>query len=197
MSLIEMSLSGSALILLALALRFGLKGRLPGWLMPAVWWAAAARLLLPFQIPTPWSIYNLLERETESATALPLPDTAAAAAGQSSTVTVRQSAAVQAAATHSVPWHILWAIGFAACAAGLLWFWLDSRRKFRESLPVQTEEVCGWLSRHPLRRKVQVRQSDRIDSPLTYGLLRPAAAGDPPPRPAGLEPEGVGVRPHP
>lgn len=172
MSLIEMSLSGSAMILLALTLRLGLKGRLPGWLMPAVWWATAARLLLPFEIPTPWSIYNLLERETVSETALPLPD-AGAAAGQSTSVAVHQGAAVQGMTTHSVPWHILWAIGFAACAAALLWFWLDGRRKFRESLPVQTAEVKNWLSRHPLHRKLQVRQSDRIDSPLTYGLFRP------------------------
>lgn len=172
MSLIEMSLSGSAMILLALTLRLGLKGRLPGWLMPAVWWATAARLLLPFEIPTPWSIYNLLERETVSETALPLPD-AGAAAGQSTSVAVHQGAAVQGVITHSVPWHILWAIGFTACAAALLWFWLDGRRKFRESLPVQTAEVKNWLSRHPLRRRLQVRQSDRVDSPLTYGLFRP------------------------
>lgn len=172
MSLIEMSLSGSAMLLLAIALRFGLKGRLPGWLMPAVWWATAARLLLPFEIPTPWSIYNLLERETVSETALPLPD-AGAAVGQNASVAVHQGAAVQGVTTHSVPWHILWAVGFAACGAALLWFWLDSRRKFRESLPVQTDEVKDWLNRHPLHRKLQVRQSDRIDSPLTYGLLRP------------------------
>ena len=30
-----------------------------------------------------------------------------------------------------------------------------------------------WLKRHPLRRTVRVRQSDRISAPLTYGVLKP------------------------
>lgn len=30
-----------------------------------------------------------------------------------------------------------------------------------------------WLRQHPLRRKIAIRQSDRISSPLSFGVLRP------------------------
>ena len=53
-------LGGSAMILLVLALRLLLKKHLPRRLFPALWCAAAVRLLLPIEIPTRWSVWNLL-----------------------------------------------------------------------------------------------------------------------------------------
>ena len=47
------------------------------------------------------------------------------------------------------------------------------RREFRTSLPVADRAVQEWLAGHPLRRPVEVRTSDRISAPLTYGILRP------------------------
>ena len=74
-------LGGSALILLVLALRLGLQRHLPRRLFPALWCAAAVRLLLPVSIPTRLSIWNLFERTSASAAAgtvsrtlLPFPD---------------------------------------------------------------------------------------------------------------------------
>lgn len=74
-------LGGSALILLVLALRLGLQRHLPRKLFPALWCAAAVRLLLPVSIPTCLSIWNLFERTSASAAAgtisrtlLPFPD---------------------------------------------------------------------------------------------------------------------------
>lgn len=172
MSLLEMSLSGSALILLALVLRLGCRRRLPSLAMPAIWWTIAARLLLPMEIPAPWSAFNLLQGEATAETATRLPNPAVVS-GQKATVVLEQSAAVRTSTGHAIPWTLLWTVGFAACAAVLLWLWLDGHRKFRDSLPVTSEEVQDWLARHPLHREVRVRQSDRIGGPLTYGLLRP------------------------
>ncbi|MFQ8766567.1 MAG: hypothetical protein ACLR8U_08620 [Oscillospiraceae bacterium] len=74
-------LGGSALILLVLALRLGLQRHLPRRLFPALWCAAAVRLLPPVSIPTRLSIWNLFERTSASAAAgtvsrtlLPFPD---------------------------------------------------------------------------------------------------------------------------
>ena len=41
------------------------------------------------------------------------------------------------------------------------------------SLPVEREFARQWLAAHPLRRKIAIRQSDRISSPLSFGVLRP------------------------
>ena len=62
-------LGGSALILLVLALRLGLQRHLPRRLFPALWCAAAVRLLLPVSIPTRLSIWNLFERTSASSAA--------------------------------------------------------------------------------------------------------------------------------
>ena len=53
-------LGGSALVLLILALRLTLKNHLPRRLLPALWCVAALRLLLPVEIPTRLSVWNLL-----------------------------------------------------------------------------------------------------------------------------------------
>ena len=52
--------SGSAMILLVLALRLLLKKHLPRGIFPVLWCAAAVRLLLPITIPTHLSVWNLL-----------------------------------------------------------------------------------------------------------------------------------------
>ncbi len=41
------------------------------------------------------------------------------------------------------------------------------------SLPVCQPFLTGWYTAHPLRRRLSVRQSDMISSPLSYGILRP------------------------
>ena len=57
-------LGGSALILLILALRLTLKNHLPHRLFPALWCIAAIRFLLPVEIPTRLSVWNLLHTPT-------------------------------------------------------------------------------------------------------------------------------------
>ena len=56
--------SGSAMILLALALRLFLKKHLPHRGFPALWCLCALRLLLPITIPTRLSVWNLLHTPT-------------------------------------------------------------------------------------------------------------------------------------
>ncbi|MCM1026609.1 MAG: M56 family metallopeptidase [Roseburia sp.] len=67
----------------------------------------------------------------------------------------------------------VWLIGVLACAAFFSAAYLKCRREFRESLPVDSGFAPDWLKAHPLRRRLQIRQSDRISAPLTYGVFRP------------------------
>lgn len=170
MSLLQMSFSGGVLILAILLLRAACINRLPKKTFVILWGIALARLLLPFSIPSSWSVYALLSRgaaagDTIAAApamyVLPLEGTAPAAAeamGQSSAVSL---------------WAVFWALGAAACGLYFLAAYWRCRREFRTSLPVQCEEAAQWLARHPLIRPVSLRQSDRITAPLTYGILRP------------------------
>lgn len=71
------------------------------------------------------------------------------------------------------PWQLVWIIGTTTCAAGFLIPYIRCRREFRSSLPVENERAAAWLAAHQLRRPIEIRQTDTISTPLTYGVLRP------------------------
>ena len=173
MKLLQMSLAGGVMILVITVIRALAIERLPKKTFLALWAAALARLLAPVSLPSALSIYSLLARRAPAAaewTAVPaLPDlpvaeTAAAAAAQ-------QTASAPAA--QPPVWMIVWAVGAAVCAVVFAVAYGRCCREFRASFPVENDVIRRWLQSHPLRRTVAIRQSGRISSPLTFGVLRP------------------------
>ena len=185
MSLIQMSTSGAVMILAVLLIRFAAVNRLPKKLFILLWEAALLRLLLPFSIPSVFSIYTAVRRvmtrsvigwngAVQSAqgtwipqgagTALPVPENMAS--------TLLEIELTESAGTLSI-WTILWLTGVCICAVFFVIAYLRCRREFEMSLPVHHDFSARWLREHSLRRRVQLRQSDRIKTPLTYGVLKP------------------------
>ena len=70
-------------------------------------------------------------------------------------------------------WTIVWAVGAAVCAVVFAAAYGRCCREFRASFPVESDVIRRWLQSHPLRRTIAIRQSGRISSPLTFGVLRP------------------------
>lgn len=161
MSVPQMSFYGSVMILAVLLLRKAAAERLPKAALVLLWAAAAGRLLLPWRLASPFSVY----RAAQPLLALPRQ------------IGLLAEAQPQAAAA-SVPagpdaltaiWLVgasLLAVCFLASHAGSLW-------RYQASLPFAHPMVEPWLRRQNLRRRVRVRSSDQIASPLTYGLLHP------------------------
>lgn len=172
MKLLQMSLAGGVMILVITVIRALAIERLPKKTFLALWAAALARLLAPVSLPSALSIYSLLARRAPAAaewTAVPalpaLPaETGAAAAAQ-------QTASAPAA--QPPVWTIVWAVGAAVCAVVFAVAYGRCCREFRASFPVENDVIRRWLQSHPLRRTVAIRQSGRISSPLTFGVLRP------------------------
>lgn len=63
--------------------------------------------------------------------------------------------------------------GAAVLALIFLVLYGSCLRMFRSALPVKNEYVRRWAAEQRLRRPLTVRQSDRISTPLTYGIFRP------------------------
>lgn len=63
--------------------------------------------------------------------------------------------------------------GTVVCAAIFLMLYLNCLRMFGTALPLENRFAEQWMSGNRLLRRVKVRQSDRISSPLTYGIFRP------------------------
>ncbi len=160
-------LGGSALILLVLALRLALQSRLPRRLFPALWCAAAARLLLPLEIPTHLSVWNLLQKApTGGATAafadaLPFPSFASVA-----------EQAVQTGSAQISPILLIWLGGAALLGLYFAVGYVCMTRTFHASDPSQIS--CAALAaQFRLTRAPRICTTKSRRAPLTFGILRP------------------------
>lgn len=174
MSLLQMSLSGGAMILAAALVRALTLHRLPKRFFVILWALVLSRLLMPFSLPAACSVYSLFNKQSTASqpisahTVTGLPPTALA-----QETTELASGPAELSPVSVDPWVILWLVGFIACAAYFTMVYVKCRREFREALPVQDAFAVEWLAAHRLRRSITLRQSDKITAPLTYGVLRP------------------------
>ena len=171
MDLLQRSLAGGLLILAAAGFRAAALRRMPKGVFLSLWWVAAARLLLPLEAQSRFSVYTLLQAlrpEPEAfAPVLPAPVTGGIPVQILPPVTPAET--VPAAA----PFPVKTAVWLTVAALLALWFlgnYVRWRRRFRESLPVKHPNVACWQAERPW---IQVRVSDQISAPLTYGLRHP------------------------
>lgn len=182
MSLLDMSKSASVLIVAIICVRALAINKLPKQTFVALWAVAVCRLLIPFDIASPLSIQSLTRFITGSPQAvsqtqevyIPATNVAlnTASVAAQSLSTAPDALAMTPQNTVSVLW-IVWIVGAALPGVAFTVAYLRCRREFAASLPVEDEAIAQWLRKSTLRRKLAVRQSDRISSPLTYGILRP------------------------
>lgn len=226
MGLLQMSVSGALMVAAILLVRAAALNRLPKQVFVVLWALVAARLLVPVDVPLPFSAFNLVDRvvgaaqtiagtgdaasQTSGADAVPgadptdaagtaasdgaLPSPAAAPAATPSygagsgspSPSEQASASPSDAAPAQTPGGlpalravalVVWLVGAAGCGAFFAASYLRCRRDFRMSLPVRDPRVEAWLDRNgagPLsRRPVEVRQTDLVASPLSYGVAHP------------------------
>lgn len=174
MSLWDMSLAGGVIILAATVLRAVTFDRLPKGTFLCLWAVALCRLLTPYTLPSTLSVYTLWERLTATE-----PAQAAVTPGQLlPTVQAPHGFAPvtpDALTVHApVNWlAVIWLAVALTCSLFFALSYCRCRREFRLSMPVDNAEAKAWLAAHPLRRRVRLRVSDRITTPLTYGVARP------------------------
>lgn len=187
----EASLSGGILILSVLVLRQCFQNRVSRRVWCLMWDVTLARLSLLVEIPSPVSIRAWLPmlvqksstgRESATATAqMPAPGIYLGGLSERSVV----SSTAPAMGMDQV--LILVWLGVALLlAVFFLWGHLRSHRVYASSLPCGDRFVLKWLEGQPLRRRVQVRTSDQVAAPLTYGIFRPVIL-----LPAGMEWAGM------
>ncbi|MCI8802265.1 MAG: peptidoglycan DD-metalloendopeptidase family protein [Oscillibacter sp.] len=180
MTLLELSCSGAVLILAAACLRLLTLRRLPKGTFVALWWVAALRLLLPVELPARLSVYTFWESLTRAA---PVPEPAVPVTPAQPPVMVLPAPSVgitptvPATVPVSAPAFPVKTAVYLTVAAALTLAFLASyvrwRRRFRESLPAEGGCVSRWQGLRRQKNPVQVRVSDRIAAPLTYGLVHP------------------------
>ena len=169
MTILEMSLSATLLLVIISILRVFFKNRIPKQTFLFLWGIVMVRLIIPsswlshlnirrVMISPSGTDYEsigmgpeLLERLTrQNSITLGLPDFL------TTTVVL-----------------LLWGAGVICMALFFLVPHLRSLRKYKMSLPLKNKIVDEWQKSFRLKRRIQVRQSEFILSPLTYGILKP------------------------
>lgn len=167
MSLLQMSFAGGVMILAITVIRTLAIDHLPKKTFLALWGIAVVRLLLPFSIPSAFSVYSLLcsrvsgKDVAENPLAVVLMPVEVA--GQKATMSTN---------IFSV-WVVIWAVGALICALVFGVAYWKCRQKFQTSLPVENDFIRYWLNKHQQKRPISVRQSSRFSAPLTYGVFHP------------------------
>ena len=181
MDILQMSLSASVLIVAVVIIRALALHRLPKMTFLILWGVVVCRLLIPYSIPYRFSFYtgiDIIKRMfAENAITPSSPAVIASGANTANIAaageTIGIGASTATAAISLSPIEIAWSAGMCVCALLFIVAYLKCRREFKTSLPVDNEFVACWLREYPLRRPLQIRQSDRIQAPLTYGVFRP------------------------
>ena len=174
MNLLQMSFSGAAFIIAVVIIRAVAINKLPKKTFLVLWELVILRLLIPFSIPSMFSIYTLVTHSISSTT---LPE-----AGTDYNIPTMQGLFVTTQGVEQPPvdisssvsmWFVVWCAGIIIIALFFVISYWRCLIEFRTALPVHNHYVEKWLAERPLKRPILVRQSDRISAPLTYGIFRP------------------------
>lgn len=180
MSLLQMSVSGAVLIAVIAVVRAAAIHRLPKRVFVMLWGIVLLRLLAPFSIPARTSVYSYVPTEFSVGGAAITGDPG----GLLKEGTVGEGGALRASGAGTgepeargplaYPVRdIVWLAGVLAFAAIFFVCYVRCRREFGMSLPVRNAFAARWREEHRRLRPIELRESDRIAAPLTYGVFRP------------------------
>jgi len=188
-----MSVSASFIVVAVIIIRAICIHKLPKRAFVVIWGIAVARLLIPISITSRFSILSIfnslwatMQGDNIYQGQEMLSDTIGIATvpyayGGITAPAMLYSAVMEgdiAAGTSefggAFPFFEIW-LAVACCFA--LYFLITHFRccnVYRTAMPIEDNMfVSKWIMTYPLKRRLRIKQSDRIDTPLTYGVLRP------------------------
>lgn len=152
MNILDMSINASILIIAIVVIRALAIHRVPKQIFKLFWVVAIVRLLIPFSFSSGLSILQ--------------------AAPINSTNIINQSV-IEFSDRAISPLLLIWLCGMLVVASGFAFAYFRGYRTLSTSLPATQPYVNNWLKGHRLKRRLQVRISDQVTTPLAYGIVRP------------------------
>ena len=181
MSLLQMSFYGAVLIVAILIVRAVALHRLPKKVFIILWSIALLRLLVPFSVSSEFSLYSFLpvdlivqkmvpaDELSADTQKFPVPSPFVSTDDNAVNIT-----GISSGNKVFIPLHIIFrTLGSLFVSLFFVITYLRCKKEFSTSLPVDNPEVLAWQAAHPLKWDYEIRQSDRISAPLTYGILHP------------------------
>lgn len=159
MTIIQMSLCSSILILAVIVIRRLMLYRLPKKTFLVLWGIVIFKLLIPFSIPSELSIFTFTDRIDLFTSNKIL-----------STISTIEIIPIQNIVSLLL---IIWSLGMIMGGLFFIATHLRCRHKYEMALPVDNKVITKFRLESKLKRPIQIKQSDMIATPLTYGVLRP------------------------
>lgn len=130
-----------------------------------LWCGVVFNLLIPWRLPVKYNIFSLFQYLKNM-----LEQKWVYIGGTDFTQKIgKESINVQTIGIIS----LIWVIGFCTVATYFLYTHIRYRKLYKQALPTENLYVNEWRRKNELRRKITILVSDRIVTPLTYGLLKP------------------------
>ena len=159
-TLLSMTVSASVVIAVIIVIRSLFVHRLPKRLFVILWTAAALRMLVPFSVSV-----NIQHENTQPENTVVREFTPS----ESSEPDSGKSGALD----RELVLELVWAGGVVISMGIMTALHLRSRRELSTALPLDDTVISSRISAAKLRRKIAVKVSDRVTSPLTYGVINP------------------------
>lgn len=172
MNLLQITVSGGILVVVVTIIRALAINHLPKKTFLVMWGIVLFRLLLPFSLPSSFSIYSLVNfmGTAEQANITP-------ATNFLPIVNLSISGTDHGIFTSSIDkfpfWTIVWIVGMSLCGLYFSLAYLKCRYEFRSSQIVENDFTRHWLNANSIKRTITIRQTKRISAPLTYGIFHP------------------------
>lgn len=164
MTILEMSVSGAAMIIVFTLIRAVFLHKLPKKVFVLMWEIVIIRLLLPVKIPSIISAFTLTEKLLPPGTI-----NASTVTSGIGNVNGRPEAASEQTMLDLSAWETAWLVGTVIIAAVFIGLYILSFRKYRFAERADIVLPVGIQ----LRRKIEIRLCGGITSPLTYGIVKP------------------------
>lgn len=159
-TLLSMTVSASAIIAAIIVIRSLFIHRLPKRLFVILWAIVALRMLVPFSFSV-----NIPHENTQPENTVVREFTPS----ESSEPDSETSGALN----RELILEIVWAGGVVLTTGVMTALHLRSRRELSMALPFDDARISSRISAAKLHRKITVKVSDRVVSPLTYGVINP------------------------
>ncbi|MDP4120307.1 MAG: M56 family metallopeptidase [Bacillota bacterium] len=181
MNILQMSFSAAVLIIAIVILRALSVYKLPKKTFLILWYITLCRLLVPFSIPSRFSLYTgirMLRQTSDGKLFVPpvaitgTPVDLFGITGNAGT-SVFSNGATSAVSPSASPLVLVWLIGMAFCTIFFMVSYIRCCKEFSVALPFENKFITLWKQEHPMRLPVRIKCSDRIKAPLTYGVFRP------------------------
>lgn len=159
-TLLSMTVSASVIIAVIIVIRSLFIHRLPKRLFVILWAIAALRMLVPFSLSV-----NIPHENTQSEKVI--------VRELSPSESPESNSGTNSAPNYDLILGIVWAGGVIISLGVMTALHLRSRRELSPALPLDDKEIRSQISAEKFRRKITVKVSDRVTSPLTYGIIDP------------------------